>query len=681
MSVCNSGRLFVLLFVLAGQLCGHQALSLPQTDSLPAVFNDQTDVLHSFYRYRAAVSAKQHQVPGNLRDWESYRRTLRENIIHHTGTKFFPDLPLDLRETASHRGNGFTVKNIWFQTRPQVYATANLYVPEGSGKFPAVIVMMGHSTNGKLYENYQLVGQTLAKEGYVALCIDPWGAGERSTRHDDFEYHGTYLGASLLNVGETLMGMQLTDNIRGIDLLQSLPFVDRDRIGATGASGGGNQTMWLAALDERVKAALPVVSVGTFDSYVMGHNCVCEVLPHGLTFTGEWGVLGLVAPRALRMCNHKQESNPTFFPAEMLKSYEKALPVFGFYGAEKNIDYQLFDRPHGYYPEDREALLGLMDLHLKGVGDGKPRKEKSLEPLPAEQLMVFEKGKRDPLVHSTASFNRMMGEQLRKTHLDNPSPDIALKRKELAQVLSLKKSGLGTVKLLGQHAGWERVMLTTNEGRVIPVLVKDGRTREFALVAHPLGKKHIPLSVIESIKKSGMGIVVVDFSGTGEAASFQSAGYDNLGRMHTYSRAALWVGETVPGNWVTELNCLASWLKSEKQAVSLSFHGYREAGLAGILFMAMGGELKEIHTYQSPVSYQFDRKEGLEFFGLGIHLPGILNWGDVSLAASLGTGDVHLHEPVTMSGTPLSSAQKTEAVNEFESVKKKTGTSGKIIFD
>src|SRR5690606_20141962 len=152
----------------------------------------------------------------------------------------------------------------------------------------------------------------------------------------------------------------------------------------------------------------------TFNSYVMGHNCVCEVLPNGLTFTGEWGVLSLVAPRALRMCNHNQESNPAFFPSEMLKSFRKAQPVFAMYNVPKHIDYQLFDRSYGYFLEDREALLGFMYFHLKGVGDANPCKEESLSPLPAEQLIVFEKGKLDPLVYSTASFNRMMGEQLRK---------------------------------------------------------------------------------------------------------------------------------------------------------------------------------------------------------------------------------------------------------------------------
>ncbi len=113
-----------------------------------------------------------------------------------------------------------------------------------------------------------------------------------------------------MNIGESLMGIQISDNMRGVDLLCSLPYVDPQNIGATGASGGGNQTMWLAAVDERIKAAVPVVSVGTFESYVMRSNCICELLIDGLTFTEEAGVLALA--RAIMPCNHKKDDNPTF---------------------------------------------------------------------------------------------------------------------------------------------------------------------------------------------------------------------------------------------------------------------------------------------------------------------------------------------------------------------------------
>lgn len=643
----------------------------PGTDSLPAVFNDKTDVLHALYRHRALNRSKKHQVPAEIKEWSGRRAELREQVIRYTGAKTFKDLSLDLRETGSFQGDGFTVRNIYFQTRPGVYATANLYAPDRKGKFPAVVVMMGHSRNGKLYENYQSVGQSLAKDGYVALCIDPWGAGERTTVHGEFEYHGAALGASLYNIGETLMGMQLTDNMRAVDLLTSLPYVDKTKIGATGASGGGNQTMWLAAIDERVKAAMPVVSVGTFDSYIMAHNCICEVLPRGLTFTEEWGVLGLVAPRAIKMCNHNQESNPTFFPSEMLKSFAKAKPVFELNGAGANIGYEFFERPHGYYPEDRRALLGWMDLHLKGIGDGKARDEQPITLIPEEKLMVFPEGRRDAVVHSTGSYCRMIGEELRQKHGKTTTADISKKRSELQDMLAAGlPAGHSKAEQAGKEAGWDRVILETADGRLIPVLHRKGPGSEYTVLAHAEGKQAIPL---EAIGRSKGGIIIVDFSGTGEAASDHSRSYDKLGRMHTYGRASLWLGETVIGNWVGELGVVADWARRQHKATRLSFHGFGEAGLAGIFYSALNGRLNEVHTYRTPGSYVFDVPQQIDHFGIGIHVPRILQWGDLSLAAGLSDAELFFHEPVSMSGRLLDNDEKAELQKEYDQVSLKTG--------
>ena len=171
-----------------------------------------------------------------------------------------------------------------------------------------------------------------------------------------------------MNVGETLMGMQVVDNLRGVDLLCSLDEVDPERIGATGASGGGNQTMWLTAMDDRIAAAMPVVSVGTFQSYVGGSNCVCELLPDGLTFTEESGVLALVAPRALKLCNCLQDSNPT-------SSRRRCCAASG--GGKstapsgpRKLAYQA-QPPHGT-GRGPGAMLGWFDLHLKGRRHGAP---------------------------------------------------------------------------------------------------------------------------------------------------------------------------------------------------------------------------------------------------------------------------------------------------------------------
>src|SRR5947209_5277390 len=91
-------------------------------------------------------------------------------------------------------------------------------------------------------------------------------------------------------------GLPFYDNQRAVDYLVTRSEVDRDRIGITGASGGGNQTMYAGAMDERLKAVVPVCSVGTYQAYLQAACCVCEVLPGALRFTEEGDVLGLVAP-------------------------------------------------------------------------------------------------------------------------------------------------------------------------------------------------------------------------------------------------------------------------------------------------------------------------------------------------------------------------------------------------
>ena len=104
--------------------------------------------------------------------------------------------------------------------------------------------------------------------------------------------------------------MQVYDNHRAVDYLLTRPEVDGERIGVTGASGGGNQTMYAGALDERFKAVVPVCSVGNYQAYLQAACCVCEVLPGALRFTEEGDVLGLVAPRALMVVNATKDALP-----------------------------------------------------------------------------------------------------------------------------------------------------------------------------------------------------------------------------------------------------------------------------------------------------------------------------------------------------------------------------------
>lgn len=658
----------------------------PVIDSLPEVFaKNHADFLESKLRNEAIIKFGTHQLPDNLEDWVKYRTNLRKTIIQKTGLVVNHSLPLDIKETGSIQMKGYRIKNIAFQTRPGVYATANLYIPDGKGPFPAVITMPGHWRKAKFDpEGPQQLGHSLALDGYVCLSIDPWGSGERTTVHGAFDYHGASLGASLLNVGESLAGFQISDNIRGVDLLSSLPYVDPKNIGATGASGGGNQTMWLAAMDERIKAAVPVVSVGTFESYVMRSNCICELLPDGLTFTEEAGIIALVAPRAIMMCNHKQDSAPAFLPFEMQRTVSNALPVFKMLGVEKNITYQVFDKTHGYWPENREAMLGWFDLHLKGIGVGIPKKESAFELLPEEKLLVYPIGKRDPGVQTTAEFCEKRGKELRNAFLSAGNLDALEKQKELRIILRIdERSELKKAHQFASLGGWDRVALETSDTKLIPILhqAPANPKQGYMIISNTCGKKGISAELISEVKKKGQGIVIVELSGTGESTSSKEIANNKSMVLHTLSRSELWLGRTILGEWVKELNVVADFLRSNYKAQKLSIDGNKEAGLAALFLAATGGNVDDIILRDAPLSYQFDGGGSLDFFSMAIHLPGFLNWGDVSLAAGLSGKQIKIVNPLSMSGQKIIGSSLNEYREEFAKMRAKLRKQGETVFN
>ncbi len=656
-----------------------------RTDTLPNVFSgNHSDLNRLRLKLDAARLFNENQLPETKEVWKTYREKLIPEIIRRTGMVINHELPLNLKETAKIQLNGYSIRNVFFQTRPGVYVTANLYIPDGEGKFPGVLVMMGHSLFGRLEDRYQSVGHTLALNGYVALCLDPWGAGERTTLHGVFEDHGdeNNLGSSLMNIGEPLIGIEISDNIRGVDLLCTLPSVDPKNIGATGSSGGGNQTIWLTALDNRVKAAVPVVSAGTFESYIMGTPCICEVLPGGLNLTEEAGILSLVAPRAIKMCNHQKDNNQAFQPSEMIRSFKNAKPIFEMYGTGNKISFQIFDLTHGYFPEDRQAMLGWFDLHLKNKGDGTSKKEIPFEILPKERLMVFPQGERDAQVIGTERYCKLKGEELRLDFLGSKVFDVEKKRHELKGILGIvNKPSISSVQEFSTRKGWSRIALETSDNKLIPVLLRlpSGKAGEFTLVCNQEGKQKISASLLDSLISTGQGIAIVDLSGTGEAFVNPNS-TDKNRNILILSRSLLWFGKTLIGEWVNELELVSDFLQSKYHAVQIGVDANKEVGVAALIFGALEERAISLSLRETPVSYLFDNRENIDFFSVAINIPGFLRWGDISLAVALSGGTTTFIDPVTMSGRRITGGELEKCRSEFKNIRKASKGQGNTLF-
>ena len=598
---------------------------------LPKVWNESfSDYIENSLKNEAAKLFRIHQLPDTLESWQKLRVELLENIWKNLGVSYNKFLDLDLRETNEIQMDGYKIKNVYYQSRPGIYVTGNLYIPEGNGPFPGVVGMHGHWSQGRLAERVQSRGHSLAKNGYVSLMVDAWGSGERSTEHCEFEYHGAGLGGALFNIGESLMGAQIVDNMRAVDVLCSLDYVDSAKIGATGASGGGNQTMWLAAMDDRVTAAVPVVSVGTFESYIMRSNCICECLPNGLTFTEESGVLALVSPRALKICNCLKDSNPTFFPAEMLRSYAETRKVFKAYDSDTKLAYQIFDKPHGYWPEIRETMLGWFDLHLKGIGNGAPKLEKAFNCLPEEELMVFKKGERPSEVISIADYCRKKGAELKQT-ASGSSKD------ELKDIFKFSDLELKTTHQYADNSGWKSFALETTCGRMIPVLVREPQenSKDYVIATSPKGKSSLTDSkYFKELADSKKGIILFDAYASGETADEENV----LNPYHTLSRALLWLGRTLYGEWSKDYALLATWSQQALEAEKVEFFGYKESGIAAIITGTLLN--KAVSAEKTPKSFVFtDRKTSSEL-SMGFCIPNILKWGDLDKIIKLNDAEV-----------------------------------------
>lgn len=663
-------------FIVCGLFLLSGLFRLSAQDKLPQVFSAYTqDKVALALREQARNASSSLQLKaGETSRFLEGREALLEKIITNAKVRFYKDVDLRLSVTDTIDMGTFRIENIRFQSRPGVFVTANLYVPNGEGPFPAVITMHGHWPNGRRTEIAQTTSQLLAMNGYVCLAVDAWGAGERGAK--DLEYHGANLGASLLDVGETLLGMQLTDNMRGVDLLCSLDYVDKNNIGATGASGGGNQTMWLSAVDTRIKASVPVVSVGSFYSYILNSNCVCELLPNGLTFTEEDGILGLIAPRPLKILTAMNDANPSFSYTQMQSTYTRAKEIYKAVGKPNNIDYELFNTGHGYWPDMQITMLSWFDIHLKTHCRFPQAELDEVRLQDVNRLATYRDKAKEPELVTTAIYCSQQAEAFRNKMLMQKETNVPLMRKELADLLSVHS--FKDYKMLHQAVvseGWDQIIIETNEDRLIPFLHKfPAQGKPYTIIAYPTGKDSIPRQLIEEKIAAGEGVVLVDLWGTGESRSEEATKVDgSLPPFHTLARSALWLGETVMGKWVGELEAVVNVVAETYNADRITLVGVKETAIATLLFAALDTRSFDVELQQLPVSYQFDNQEQINAFNMAAHIPGFLQWGDISRVAALTQSRITCEQPVTMSGRTPSKEEQKRIEKEFLLLRKQTG--------
>lgn len=628
--------------------------------------------------YGLALRAKDEPAP-TFKAWELRRKPLREAMFQAMGTFPEKDAPLEPKIVGELKRDGYRIEKLTYQTRPDVWVTANAYVPQGENKSPAVLVVHGHWPWARIDPKVQARCLGLVKLGFFVLAVDAFGAGERYTSPARGSYHGALYGSTLWPTGHTLLGMQVYDNRRAVDYLRTRPEVAGEMLGITGASGGGNQSMYAGSLDERIKAVAPVCSVGTFQAYLHAACCVCEVLPGALRFAEEGDVLSLVAPRALLVINATKDGFQ-FSVGEASKSLERARKIFKLYNAEEKLKHGIFESPHDYNQPMREMMYGWMMRWLKNEGDGKPVPEPKFQEESPDDLRCYPDGMHPKGFLFPPSFAGREGRYL-VARIEDRKPDHVQEWEATAGSIRerLIKNVFGENPKLPKpiaklvKSGVEndvttsKLLLHPEPGMPLPVILKGkspGQGKQpTCILLHLQGKQQAlehPLSA--ALLKKGWLIVAPDLRSTGETAPKRTPlrGASD----HNSAEHALWVGRPMLGQWTFDVQCLLDWLGMQP-----GLDGRRLAiagiGQAGIVALACGGifddEITTTIATGSPTTYVTDLPYADGFY-MGLLAPGVLRYADIpQLAALSAPKRLILADSVTPQGRKLTEKGMREA--------------------
>jgi hypothetical protein len=317
----------------------------------------------------------------SLTEWNSRAAQIRELILASAGLLPMPErTPLNPNVFGDIKHPDYIVSKVYFESLPGFFVTGNLYRPAVDGSFPAIVSPHGHWAYGRLENsaNASVPGRAinLARQGFVVFTYDMIGYND--SRQLD---HRLFGGPREKLWGLSMAGLQLWNGIRSLDFLESLPYVRRGSIGATGASGGGTQVFLLAAVDQRVAVAAPVNMI----SLHMQGGCLCENQPGLRLDTNNVEIAATIAPRPLLMVS----ATGDWTTNTMEREYPAVRAIYSLVGAADRVHAVRFDAPHNYNRESREAVYAWMARWLQSAAADVRREERNFTPDPLPDLLVF----------------------------------------------------------------------------------------------------------------------------------------------------------------------------------------------------------------------------------------------------------------------------------------------------
>jgi dienelactone hydrolase len=442
------------------------------------------------------------------------RPRLRRLLAESLGHKLLPPpRALDARITGTVLGDGYRIEKVVYQSLPGVRVPAHLYLPAKiAGRIPGVLFYPGHwREDSKSRPEFQTFCINLARLGFAVFNFDPIGQGERGVSTRDHRRTESLL------VGISHQGFAEHDALCALEYLLSRPEVDPERIGMTGASGGGYNTWITAALDDRIKVAVPVVGSDDFALKIRVHRKFqfsggrdhCH-FPTGLIrFANNHELLAMIAPRPLLVVSATADTHFPIAGVRELARYGGAL--YGSMGAAEGFGF-VEDRVtgHDYARKKREAAYGWFLKWLLGRGDGSPFPETASSTLPYDspELRCLPPGRNEA---SGPGMDRAIMRLADEIQVPAARPFLS------GSLGALPRMPAERLRLTAERV--QRLHVSSEEDLQLPgFLVREERLpRGFVVAAHDRGKETLAEDpVVRRLLAGGWGVVGIDVRGVGE---------------------------------------------------------------------------------------------------------------------------------------------------------------------
>ncbi|HTU91047.1 MAG TPA: acetylxylan esterase [Gemmataceae bacterium] len=609
------------------------------------------------------------RVPASKDAWIKRRQAVREQMLVALGLWPLPvKTPLQPVIHGKIDRDDYTIEKVFFASYPGHYVSGDLYRPKGkSAKLPGVLCPHGHWANGRFYDaddkavaaqikqgaektpegaKYPLQARCaqLARMGCVVFHYDMVGYADSAA----IEHRKGFTDANAELRLQSFMGLQTWNSIRALDFLLSLPEVDPQRIGVTGASGGGTQTMILCAIDDRPTVAFPAVMVST----AMQGGCVCENCSHLRVGTGNVEFAALFAPKPLAMSG----ANDWTIDIER-KGLPELKELYKLYGAEDRVLARCFPQfQHNYNQVSREVMYNWFNKHLQ-LGLPEPVVEKPFKPVPPKELSVYDESHPRPADSvDAARLRQYLTEQSDKqieALLPKDEKGLAEYRRIFAAALramihdelpdadQVKEVQRGETK---EHEGYSyRRYILTRKGQNerIPGLALWSPDFDGTVVIwiHPRGKASLfqdgkPVPAVKQILDRKSAVFAVDVFGTGELALDKPMPVDK-----TYAGFTFGYNRTLVAERVHDILTAIAFARNYENVTTVHCIGFDKAGPWVLLARGLCGDA----VTRTAADYNDFRFDKVRTTGDEMMLPGGLKYSLPALAALAAPGELYVH--------------------------------------